>query len=197
MDITRNFVMADNKGEGDYWNHAGYFLYRNAGKKSLTLDWCDDKAIELLKRLVPLCDVVAESFSPRVMAQHGLDYESLQKIKPDIIIISLSGYGQTGPWRDYTAYGMGLEPAAGISSLTGYPGGDPMRTGMSFTDPYSGIAGAGAVLAALHYRRRTGKGQYIDLSEHEAAVPVAGYALMEQALNGRLPPRVGNRSHWF
>ena len=197
MDITRNFVMADNKGEGDYWNHAGYFLYRNAGKKSLTLDWGDDKAIELLKWLVPLCDVVAESFSPRVMAQHGLDYESLKKIKPDIIMISLSGYGQTGPWRDYTAYGMGLEPASGISSMTGYRGGDPLRTGISFTDPYSGMAGAGAVLAALHYRRRTGKGQYIDLSEHEAAVPVAGYALMEQALNGRLPPRVGNRSHWF
>jgi crotonobetainyl-CoA:carnitine CoA-transferase CaiB-like acyl-CoA transferase len=132
-----------------------------------------------------------------VMAQHGLDYESLKKIKPDIIMISLSGYGQTGPWRDYTAYGMGLEPASGISSMTGYRGGDPLRTGISFTDPYSGMAGAGAVLAALHYRRRTGQGQYIDLSEHEAAVPVAGYALMEQVLNGRLPPRVGNRSYWF
>ena len=72
-----------------------------------------------------------------------------------------------------------------------------MRTGISFTDPYSGIVGAGAVLAALHYRRRTGKGQYIDLSEQEAAIPVVGYALMDYAMNGRLPERKGNRSHWF
>ena len=112
-------------------------------------------------------------------------------------MVSLSGYGQTGPWRDYTAYGMGLEPASGISSFTGYRGGDPLRTGISFTDPYSGIVGAGAVLAALQHRRRTGKGQYIDLSEQEAAIPVGGYALMDYALNGREPERIGNRSPWF
>ena len=112
-------------------------------------------------------------------------------------MISLSGYGQDGPWKDYSAYGMGLEPASGISSMTGYRGRRPAADGISFTDPYSGMVGAGAVLAALHYRRRTGKGQYIDLSEHEAAVPVVGYALMEQAMNGRLPERIGNRSHWY
>jgi crotonobetainyl-CoA:carnitine CoA-transferase CaiB-like acyl-CoA transferase len=131
------------------------------------------------------------------MAKFGLDYESLKAIKPEIIMISLSGYGQTGTWRDFTAYGMGLEPASGISSLTGYRDGPPLRTGISFTDPYSGVVGAGAVLAALHYRRRTGKGQYIDLSEHESAVPVTGFALMDQALNGRMEPRIGNRSHWY
>jgi len=92
---------------------------------------------------------------------------------------------------------MGLEPASGISAITGYRDGPPLRTGISFTDPYSGVVGAGAVLAALHYRRRNGKGQYIDLSEHESAIPVAGFALMEQALNGRLDPRMGNRSHWY
>ncbi|TMB99973.1 MAG: CoA transferase [Chloroflexi bacterium] len=197
MDITRNFLIADNDSAGDYWNHGGYFPYRNAGKKSLTLDWGDPGAIELLKRLVPECDIVAESFTPRVMAAHGLDYESLTKLRPDIIMISLSGYGQTGPWRDYSGYGMGLEPASGLSSITGYPGGDPLRTGISFTDPYSGMVGAGAVLAALHYRRRTGKGQYIDLSEQESAIPVMGYALMDYAMNGRPAERMGNRSHWF
>ncbi|HEU4758512.1 MAG TPA: CoA transferase, partial [Dehalococcoidia bacterium] len=189
--------MPDNKGAEDFWNRAGYFLYRNAGKKSITLDFNDPRAVELFKRLVPHTDVVAESFTPRVMAQHGLDYESLRALRPDLVMISLSGYGQSGPWRDYSAYGMGLEPAAGISSITGYRGGDPMRTGISFTDPYTGLVGAGAVLAALHYRRRTGKGQYIDLSEQEAAVPVVAYALMDYALNGRLPQRLGNRSPWY
>ncbi len=196
-DITRLLVIADNDSHDDFWNRMGYFLYRNAGKKSLTLDFSEPDAVELLKRLIPHADVVAESFTPRVMAQHGLDYESLCKIRPDLIMISLSGYGQNGPWRDYTAYGMGLEPACGISSLTGYRGGEPLRTGIAFTDPYSGIAGAGAVLTALHYRRRTGKGQYIDLSEQEAAIPIGGYALMDYALNGREPERIGNRSLWF
>ncbi len=197
IDITRNFVIADNDSQGDYWNRAGYFLYRNGGKRSLTLDFNDAEAVEIVKRLVPHADVVAESFTPRVMAKFGLDYESLRRIRPDLIMISLSGYGQTGPWHEYSAYGMGLEPASGISSITGYRHGDPQRTGISFTDPYSGIAGAGAVLAALAYRRRTGKGQHIDLSEQEAAIPVVGYALMDYALNGRLPERAGNRSRWF
>jgi crotonobetainyl-CoA:carnitine CoA-transferase CaiB-like acyl-CoA transferase len=197
MDITRNFAIADNNSKDDYWNHGGYFPFRNSGKKSLTLDWSDPEAFDILKRLVPRCDIVAESFTPHVMAAHGLGYESLKELRPDLIMISLSGYGQDGPWRDFSAYGMGLEPASGISSVTGYRGGDPLRSGISFTDPYSGMVGAGAVLAALHYRRRTGKGQYIDLSEHESAVPVMGYALMEQAMNGRLPERIGNRSYWY
>jgi len=197
MDITRNFVMPENTGKDDYWNRSGYFLLRNGGKRSITLDFGDPEAVDLVKRLVPYADIVAESFTPRVMAKFGLDYESLKEIKPEIIMISLSGYGQTGSWRDFTAYGMGLEPASGISSVTGYRDGPPLRTGISFTDPYSGVVGAGAVLAALYYRRRTGKGQYIDLSEHESAIPVAGYAIMEYALTGRVPERAGNRSEWY
>ena len=197
IDITRNFAIYDNQTQDDYWNRSHYFLFRNAGKKSLTLDFQEPRSIELFKRLVPHTDVVVESFTPRVLSQHGLDYESLRKIKPDLVMISLSGYGQNGPWRDYAAYGMGLEPASGISSFTGYRGGDPIRTGISFTDPYSGILGAGAVLTALHYRRRTGTGQHIDLSEQEAAIPVGGYALMDYALNDRERERIGNRSPWF
>lgn len=200
MDITRNFVMPENDSGDDYWNKAGYFLLRNGGKRSLTLDLSEEgggPGVNIVKRLVAECDIVAESFTPHVMDKFGLDYSSLTKIKPDIIMISLSGYGQDGPWRDYSGYGMGLEPAAGLSSITGYIGGDPLRTGISFTDPYSGIVGAGAVLSALLYRRRTGKGQYIDLSEQEAAVPVVGYALMDYAMNKRQTGRIGNRSHWY
>jgi crotonobetainyl-CoA:carnitine CoA-transferase CaiB-like acyl-CoA transferase len=199
-DITRNFVMADNNAEDDYWNKAGYYLLRNGGKKSLTLDFSEESGgagLEIVKKLLPHCDVVAESFTPHVMEKFGLDYESIRKARPDVIMISLSGYGQDGPWRDYSGYGMGLEPASGISSVTGYAGGDPLRSGISFTDPYTGIVGAGAVLAAIRYRGRTGKGQYIDLSEQEAAIPVVGYALADRAMNGREPERIGNRSPWF
>lgn len=197
IDISRQFAIFDNDTKDDYWNRSYYFLFRNAGKKSITLDFGEPRSIELLKRLVPEADVLVESFTPRVLAQHGLDYDSLRKLRPDLIMVSLSGYGQTGPWRDYTAYGMGLEPASGVSSFTGYRGGDPLRTGISLTDPYSGIVGAGAVLTALQYRRRTGKGQQIDLSEQEAAIPIGGHAWMDFALNGRDPERLGNRSPWF
>jgi crotonobetainyl-CoA:carnitine CoA-transferase CaiB-like acyl-CoA transferase len=200
MDITRNFIMPENVAAEDYWNTAGYFLLRNGGKRSLTLDFSEESGgagVDIVKKLIPHCDVVVESFTPHVMAKFGLDYASLTTIRQDIIMISMSGYGQNGPWRDFSAYGMGLEPASGISSLTGYEGGDPLRTGISFTDPYSGIVGAGAVLSALVYRRRAGKGQYIDLSEQEAAIPVVGYALMAQAMNGQAPPRIGNKSYWY
>ncbi len=197
FDVVRNLVVADNNSADDYWNHAAYFHFRNGGKKSVTLDFNDPEGLALFKRLVEQADVVAESFSPHVMDKWGLDYEPLRKIRPDVIMISLSGYGQSGPWRDYVAYGMGLEPASGISSITGYRDGPPIRSGISFTDPYTGVVGAGAVLSALAYRRRTGKGQYIDLSEHEAAIPVAGYALMDYVMNGRVAERTGNRSPWF
>ncbi len=198
MDITRNFAVADNDSKGEYWNHGGYFPFRNSGKKSLTLDWSDEEAVRHSEAARPaLRHRRRELHAARDEGARALDYESLKAIREDIIMISLSGYGQNGPWKDYSAYGMGLEPASGISSMTGYRGSDPLRSGISFTDPYSGMVGAGAVLAALHYRRRTGKGQYIDLSEHEAAIPVVGYALMDYAMNKRIPERTGNRSHWY
>lgn len=193
-DLVRNILIADNNIEGDFFNRGSYFAIRNAGKRSLTLNLDEAQGVATFKRLLPHADVVTESFTPRVMRNFGLDYESLRAIKPDIIMISLSGYGQTGPWSNFTAYGMGLEPASGISRLTGYADGPPLRTGISFTDPLTGIVGAGAVLTALHHRRRTGQGQYIDLSEQEAAMPLVGQAFMDWVMNRRLWERRGNRS---
>ena len=194
MDAIRGLFIADNDTEGDFWNRGAYYVSRNAGKRSVTLDFTSVEGIELFKRLVPLADVVVESFTPRVMKNLGLDYPCLRQLKTDLIMVSLSGYGQSGPWSDYGAYGTGLEAASGIAHLTGYGGGPPTRSGISFTDPLTGVVGAGAVLAALHYRRRTGKGQFIDLSEHEAAIPLVGHALMDYVMNDRLEPRIGNRS---
>jgi crotonobetainyl-CoA:carnitine CoA-transferase CaiB-like acyl-CoA transferase len=134
------------------------------------VDLAKDEGRAIVRRLLAGADILVESFTPRVMAHFGLDYDAVKQIKPDIIMCSLSGYGQYGSKRDFGAYGMGLEPASGISSITGYAGGPPIRSGLSLTDPYSGFIGAGAILMALQYRRRTGKGQYIDLSEQEAAI---------------------------
>ena len=185
MDITRNFVMPENNGKDDYWNRSGYFLLRNGGKKRITLDFSDPEAVELVKRLVPHADIVAESFTPRVMAKFGLDYESLKAIKPDIIMISLSGYGQTGPWRDFTAYGMGLEPASGISSVTGYRDGAAAAHGHLVHRPLlrrrrRGRGARGAPLPPPHRQ-----GPVHRPLGAESAVPVTGFALMDYALNGR------------
>ena len=196
LDITRSLIHCDNDGQELPWERSLYFTVRNAGKKEIALDLNQGRGRELLRGLIAHSDVLAESFTPRVMRAFELDYEHVRQLKPDIVMISLSGYGQDGPYSDWSAYGMGLEPASGVSQLTGYPQGGPLRTGMSFTDPYSGFLGAGAVLAALHHRRRTGHGQYIDLSEQEAAVPLVGAALMDFAMNGRLSERLGNRSEW-
>jgi len=197
LDVTRNLLHTDNDGQELPWERTLYFTIRNAGKKEIVVDLAQDHGREMLRDIIKQSDVVAESFTPRVMRAFELDYEHLKEIKADLIMISLSGYGQYGPYSDWSAYGMGLEPASGVSQVTGYPGGPPIRSGLSFTDPYSGFIGAGAVLAALHHKRRTGKGQYIDLSEQEAAIPLVGRALMEYAMNQRAPERIGNRSPWF
>lgn len=194
LDVTRNLIHVDNDGQDLPWERTLYFCIRNAGKKEIVVDLNQEKGREIVRGIIAQSDIVVESFTPRVMRSFGLDYEQLKLIKPDIIMISLSGYGQNGSYSDWSAYGMSLEPSSGVSALTGYPGGPPMRSGLSFTDPYSGFVGAGAVLAALHYRRQTGKGQYIDLSEHEAAIPLTGIALMDYQMNNRTPERIGNRS---
>ena len=194
LDVTRSLITTDNDGLDHHWLRSSYFTIRNVNKREMVLDLAKEEARDIFRTLVADADVVAESFTPRVMENFGLGFDALTKIKPDLIMISLSGYGQFGPMRDFAGYGMGLEPASGISSITGYPGGPPIRSGLSFTDPYSGFVGAGAVLTALHYRRRTGNGQYIDLSEQEAAIPVMGAALLEYQWNNRLTERNGNRS---
>ena len=196
LDITRNLIHTDNDGQELPWERTLYFAIRNAGKKEIVVDLNQERGREMLRGLIAQCDVVAESFTPRVLRAFELDYEHVRQIKPDIVMISLSGYGQDGPHADWSAYGMGLEAASGVCQVTGYEDGPPLRSGLSFTDPYTGFIGAGAVLAALHYRRRTGRGQYIDLSEQEAAIPLMGAAVMDFAMNGRLPERIGNRSPW-
>jgi crotonobetainyl-CoA:carnitine CoA-transferase CaiB-like acyl-CoA transferase len=195
-ETVRRTIMPENRMPDDYWNGGAYFQKRNLGKKGLTLDLTRPDGVAAFKRVASRCDVMLESFAPRVMRRFGLDYEAIRAVGPKIIYCSLSGYGQSGPYRDWTAYGMGLEPASGISQLTGYPGEGPKRSGISLTDPLTGLAAAVAVLIALYQRRRTGEGQYIDLSEQEAAIPLVARALLDQQMNGRAPERRGNRS-WF
>ena len=127
------------------------------------------------------------------MNKMGLGYEVLKQIKSDIIMISMSGYGATGPESAYVSYGPAQVPMSGLSSVTGFPGFPPMHVGFSYGDPNGGLHGAFAVLAALMHRARTGEGQYIDLSQWETSVTLLGEGLMAQQMHGEPPPRVGNR----
>lgn len=164
----------------------------NLNKYSLTLNLGDARGIDLFKRLVPHADVVAENFSPRVMGNFGLDYRSLRKLKPDVILVSLSAYGATGPYANVPGIGGTIEPMSGMSSLLGYENGPPINSGQMYPDPVAGYFGAAAAVLALRHRERTGEGQYVDLSMQEANMTFIADALMEYAVNRRVQPRLGN-----
>lgn len=174
-------------------NRAGYFNQYNQGKRSITLNFKVAGALEVARRLVAKSDVVVNNFAAGVMEKLGFGYEQVRKLKPDAIMISLSGYGDTGPWRNYVAYGPAQVPLAGFSALTGYKGWPPMHSGFSYADPNAGIHGAFAVLAALYHRKKTGEGQYIDMSQWECAMDLLAEGILEYTMNAREPQRDGNR----
>lgn len=174
-------------------NRSGYFNQYNQGKKSLALDLKRPGAIEVARDLIRASDVVVENFAAGVMDRLGLGYEVCRELRPDVVMISLSGYGATGPESHYVSYGPAQVPLSGFSSLTGYRGWRPMHVGISYGDPTAGLHGAVAVLAALLHRRRTGEGQHIDLSQWEATATLLGEGVLAHELEGRAPERDGNR----
>lgn len=174
-------------------NRSGYFNQYNQGKASICLNLKKPEAVEIAKKLVATSDIVAENFAAGVMDRMGIGYDVLKWIKPDIIMIAMSGYGATGPESSYVSYGPLQVAISGLSSLTGFPEGPPMQVGFSYGDPVAGLHGAAAMLAALWHRARTGEGQYIDLSQWETTVAILGEGLMAQVMNGVPPPRLGNR----
>jgi benzylsuccinate CoA-transferase BbsF subunit len=178
-------------------NRAGYFNQYNQGKRSLTLDLKKPEAINIAQKLVAKSDVVIENFAAGVMDKMGLGYEELCKIKADIIMASLSGYGAVGPEKGYVSYGPPQVALSGMSSLTGYQGGGPQQAGFSYGDPNGGVHGTFAILCALLHRAKTGQGQYIDLSQREACAMLLPEGLIEYAMNGTQPPRTGNRDPYM
>ncbi len=172
----------------------GYYNTWNRNKLGITLNLDKPQGIALAKKLVGISDAVVENFTPRVMANWGLDYDNLKKVKPDIIMLSMSTMGNTGPWRDYVGFGPAVQAFSGITYLTSYPGKPPSGLGFSYADHVAGLAAALALLSALEYRRRVGEGQYIDVSEVEAMSSLLGNSILEYAVTGKAPESAGNRS---
>jgi benzylsuccinate CoA-transferase BbsF subunit len=171
----------------------GYYNTWNRNKRGITLNMSKPEGIALAKKLVKISDAVVENFTPRVMANWGLDYDSLKKIKPDIIMLSLSTMGNSGPWRDYVGFGPTIQAFSGITHLTSFPGKPPLGLGTAYADHVAGLFGCLALLGALEYRWKTGEGQYIDLSQVEAMASLLGEAIVDYQLKGGVEV-VGNGS---
>ena len=167
----------------------------NAGKSSISLNMKTDAGKELARRLVAVSDVVAENFSGRVMPGWGMDYDGIRDIKPDIIMLSMSGFGRTGPWKDRVSYGQTLQAWSGFTDLTGFPDTKPSGPASAYSDAVGGMAGAQAVLLALIQRARTGRGQWIDVSQMEAMSSLLGPLTLELSAKGNDVQRTGNRLH--
>jgi crotonobetainyl-CoA:carnitine CoA-transferase CaiB-like acyl-CoA transferase len=192
-ELTRPIILAENELGEQWWNRAGYFNLGQRNKYGITLDLTVPRGREILKELIKTSDVLIEAYCPRVMPNLGLDYSVLKELKPDLIMFSLSAYGQTGPYRDYTSFGTVMESMTGITQITGYPDGPPIKSGISYCDPITGLMGAGLVLAALHHRHKTGQGQHLDTSMYETGVSTIGEAIMDYTMNKRAATRQGNR----
>jgi crotonobetainyl-CoA:carnitine CoA-transferase CaiB-like acyl-CoA transferase len=164
----------------------------NVNKRGITLNLRSAEGVALCRRLVAVCDVLIENYSPRVMAQFGLDYPLLCAINPALIMVSLAGFGATGPYRDYVSYALTVECMAGVTGITGYAGGPPLVQGASIGDPLGGLNGGVAALMALYRRRRSGKGCHVDLSQVEGVTALLGDQWLDYAVNGRVPKRRGN-----
>ena len=176
-------------------NRGGYFNYFNSNILSLSLNMQTPEAREIAKKLVAECDVFMENYTPGNMEKWGLDYEELKKIKPDVIMLRQSGYGSWGPYSKLPAFGMVLTPIAGLPNYIGFPGKEPLPVGVSaYTDCISPRFATAALIAALDYRKKTGKGQMLDLSQFEDAIYFLAPGILEYISSGREPARIGNSS---
>jgi len=170
------------------------FIHTNTSKLSITLNIQHPKGIAIAKKLVGKVDIVMENFTPGVMARLGLTYDELKKIKPDIIMASSSIYGQTGPKTSFSGFGNSGSAISGHYMLTGWPDREPVSPGIAYADVVQPQFTMVALLAALDYRRRTGKGQLIDCTQVETMVQFISPAMLDYFANGAIEMRQGNRS---
>ncbi|RUP01659.1 MAG: CoA transferase [Mycobacterium sp.] len=176
----------------DWYERSALWQATNLNKKDITLDLTAQGGRDIAHRLAADADVVVENFSPRVVEQFGLDYESLIAIKPDVIAVRMPGFGLEGPWRDYVGWALNIEQTSGMTAATGYAEGPPCNL-QGPADPVVGVHAGVALLAALEHRRRTGEGQLIEIAQIEVAACVTAEPVIEYSMNGVVLPRPGNR----
>ena len=178
--------------EERFWERGPIFAALNTNKKSLTLDLRNPRGNELLRKFVATCDVVIENYTPRVLEQLGLDYESLRRDRPDLVMVRMPGFGLDGPWRDEAAFAFVIEDASGLTWLTGHPDLLPFEP-YTVGDPNAGLHALFGLLLALQHRRQSGEGGLVEVAMVDAALNVTAEQVIEHSAYGALLMREGNR----
>ncbi|TNE63870.1 MAG: CoA transferase [Alphaproteobacteria bacterium] len=208
-DLGADVIKIEKPGEGDdtrTWGppffEAGenrlsaYYMCANRGKRSVTVDMTKAEGQAIIRRLVEQSDVLVENFKVGGLKKYGLDYDSLKAINPGLIYCSITGFGQTGPYKDRPGYDLLIQGLGGLMSITGeaddQPGGGPQRAGVAVTDLFTGLYSTVAILGALHHREKTGVGQYIDMALLDTQVAVLANQGSNFLVSGKAPKRQGN-----
>ena len=178
-------------GEGSEGD-AAYFHAANRGKKSVCIDISTKKGANLIKALALKSDILVENYKVGGLAKYGLDFASLQKLNPRLIYCSVTGFGQTGPYRNRAGYDFMIQGMAGVMSITGEPDGRPVKMGVAFADVFAGLHAVIGIQAALIARAKSGQGQHIDISLLDSQVSVLANQAMNYLIGGKVPKRMGN-----
>ena len=178
----------------DWWEYGWVFHAMNTNKRSVTLDLESEDGVGLLKQLVGQADAVIENFSPRVMDQFGLGADALLELKPGLVVVRMPAFGLTGPWRDRVGFAPTMEQIAGLAWVTGLPEGPPVPP-RGACDPLAGAHAAFALLAALEFADRTGRGQLVEVPMIETVLNVTAAQTIEFEVFGEVLSRRGNRGH--
>jgi len=201
-DMGAEVIKVEIPGKGDDTREFGppfvngestFFMSINRNKKSLTLNLADKEGKEILRRLIEKGDVVIENFRYGVMDRLGFSYDYIKKINPRAVFCSISGFGHSGPYRERPGYDVMIQGEGGVMSLTGEPGGLPMKVGVSQADITAGLLAYSGILLALISRGKTGEGQHIDISMLDGQVALLTYHAASYFVTGENPPRLGNR----
>ncbi|MFO1081475.1 MAG: CoA transferase [Reyranellaceae bacterium] len=169
------------------------FNIMNRGKRAITLDLTQPAGVALLKALVEKADLVVENYSADVLRKLGLDYGELAKVNPSLVMVSMAAFGAGGAWRETRAYGSTLEQGSGLPGVGGRTDDPPIMNHLAYGDAVGGLNGCAAALVALMHRKRTGEGQFVDLSQVQCMLPFAAAWAIAQSATGRTPARAGNR----
>lgn len=184
----------DTRAWGPPWagGESAYYLAINRNKRSLTLNLKHPKGLEICRRLAERSDILIENFEVGGAQKLGLDYDTLRLLKPSLIYCSITGYGQTGPYREFPGYDFIIQAEGGLMSINGPAEGEPYKVGVAIVDITAGLFASNAILAALHYRQLSGEGQYIDVSLLDTQVGWLANVAENYLVSGIPPKRYGN-----
>jgi CoA:oxalate CoA-transferase len=200
-ELGARVIKVERPGHGDDAREVGpfiggksaYFMSLNRGKESIALDLGADGDRAIFERLVARADVLVENYRPGVLAKHGFGWDALNRRFPRLVLASISGFGQTGPYSSRPAFDMVVQAMGGVMSLTGWPGGPPTRVGTSIGDITAGLFGTIGVLAALQEREHTGLGRHVDVAMLDSQVAILENAIARYAATGEVPGPLGAR----